>query len=81
MLEDGYLVWRVRREINLDRVRDAERYRLVQAARSTRPRQCRWACRALTWLGRRLVDWGSRLQQRYAARGDPSPLRVANQGH
>jgi hypothetical protein len=80
MFSNAYLVWLVRREINRDRVREAERYRLAQAARPARPRQRRLACRTLTWLGRQLVDWGLRLQERYAAWGDPSPLRVANRG-
>jgi hypothetical protein len=80
MFSNGYVVWMVRRECNLDRVREAERYRLVKQAFDARRRQGRFYCRALTWLGRRLIHWGSYLQERYAILADPGLLGTANQG-
>jgi hypothetical protein len=80
MFPNGYVVWQVRREYNRDRLREAERYRLMKQACLARRRQDRFYCRALTWLGRRLVDWGSHLQERYAALADPGLLGAANQG-
>ena len=34
-------------------------------------------CRALAWLGRRLMIWGAGLQQRYGDRADAAGLRGA----
>jgi hypothetical protein len=56
------------RERHKELLREAERYRLVcqvLAERGTRDRGG-WY-RALAWLGRRLVAWGQRLQERYGA--------------
>ena len=78
MFSNGYVVRRVCRECNRDRVREAEHYRLVKEACRVRRRQDRFACRAMIWIGRRLVDWGSRLQECYAALADPNLLGATN---
>lgn len=52
-------------EHSKDLLREAERYRLVRQALAGRARRDRFHCRALTWLGRRLVAWGWRLQEHY----------------
>jgi len=45
--------------------RDAERYRRIQRLLAGYRRPRHLYCRALSWLGRRLVGWGLRLQERY----------------
>jgi hypothetical protein len=35
-------------------------------------------CRALRWAGRKMVRWGSRLQERYSATGKIPALHPAN---
>ena len=62
----GWMEVVVRRERNEDLRREAERFRLVRQALAGRERHDRFYCRALTWLGRRLVAWGKRLQERYS---------------
>ena len=47
--------------------REAERRRLVLQALAARPRQQRFWYRVMNRLGRRMVRWGQRLQQRYSA--------------
>ena len=79
MFGDGYVVWLVCRERNKDLLREAERYRLVRQVLPARRRHSRFHCRALIWLGRRLVGWGRRLQERYDVVVDASVLRAANQ--
>ena len=79
MFADGYVAWLVRRERNKDLLREAERYRLVQQVLTARRRRGRFYCWALIWLGRRLVGWGRRLQERYDVVVDASVLRAANQ--
>jgi hypothetical protein len=79
MFADGYVAWLVCRERNKDLLREAERYRLVRQTLPVRRRHGRFYCRALIWLGRRLVDWGWRLQERYDVVVDVSVLRAANQ--
>jgi hypothetical protein len=59
-------------------LREAERNRLVRQALAGRERPQRFYCRALTWLGRRLVAWGWHLQARYGPAGAIAPLKVAN---
>lgn len=66
MFENGYLAWRVRREYNRDRVREAERDRLVRQALAARRPRGRLAGRARRWLGRRMVEWGAHLQEQHA---------------
>ena len=61
-----------------DLQREAEGYRLVRQALAGRERRDRFHCRALTWLGRRLVAWGWRLQERYSAAAAAPTLRPAN---
>jgi hypothetical protein len=45
--------------------READRYRLVRLALEASPRRRHFHCRAMGWLGRLLVGWGWRLQERY----------------
>ena len=66
MFGDGYVAWLVCRERNRDLLRQAERYRLVRQALPARHRHGQFHCRALIWLGQRLVDWRRR----------PTDLRV-----
>jgi len=80
MFSNGYVVWRVRRERCRDRLREAERYRLLREACLARRRQDQFYGRALIWLGRCLVQWGLHLQERYAALADSGLLRAADQG-
>ena len=42
--------------------REAERVRPIRSMRGGRQESDRFYARARTWLGRRLVSWGSRLQ-------------------
>ncbi len=58
--------------------REAERYRLVQQVLAGRERGNHFHYRALTWLGRRLIAWGRRLQERYGARAATPTLWVAD---
>jgi len=76
-----FLVYRdffVYREHYKDLLREAERNRLVRQALAGRESRDRFHCRALTWLGRRLVAWGWRLQERYSAATAAPALRAAN---
>jgi hypothetical protein len=73
--EIGFLVHQERYK---DRLHEAERYRLVQQVLTGRERRDRFHCRALTWLGRRLVTWGWHLQERYSAAAAAPTLRTAN---
>ena len=57
----------VHQERNKDLLREAEHYRLVRQALAGRERRERFHCKVLSWLGRRLVAWGVRLQERYGA--------------
>jgi len=60
-----------------DRVREADRARLVKQARVGRDYRNRFYVPMLNWLGRRLVAWGLRLQAcREAAAATPT-LRPA----
>jgi hypothetical protein len=70
--------FRVHRERYKDLLREAERYRLIRPALAGREKRDRFHCRALTWLGRRLVAWGWRLQERYSAAAAAPTLRPAN---
>jgi hypothetical protein len=63
----GWVLVIAQRERHKELLREAERYRLVrQVLAERRPRDRAWV-RALAWLGRRLVAWGQRLQERYGA--------------
>jgi len=79
MFSGGYIVWLVCWEQSKDRLREAERYRLVRQALAGRQGRARFLRRALIWLGRCLVVWGRRLQERYGVVADPSTLCAANQ--
>jgi hypothetical protein len=68
----------VHREHYKDLLREAERARLVRQAWAGQERRNHLYCRPLTWLGRRLVAWGWRLQERYGAVTAAPALRVAN---
>jgi hypothetical protein len=50
-----------------DLLREAERDRLVREKLAGRGGNAGFYCRALIWLGSRLVAWGWRLQERYGA--------------
>jgi hypothetical protein len=92
---DSYVAWLVRREQNKDRLREAERHRRVRQVLAARQQQVLAACQrqalsarkgrdrvlaqALTWLGRCLIVWGQRLQERYGVVVDVPALRAANQ--
>ena|GEM_PF-977222 len=68
----------VQKECRKDLLREVEQYRLVQQALSGRKKYRRFYCRALIWLGHRLVAWGYRLQERYSAATPlPEALHVA----
>jgi len=68
----------VHREHYQDLLHEAEGSRLVRHARAGQERRNHLYCRALTWLGRRLVVWGWRLQERYGAMTAAPALRVAD---
>ena len=68
----------VRREHYKDLLREAERARLVRQMQPGQERRDHFYCRALTWLGRRLVVLGWRLQERYGAAIAAPALRAAN---
>ena len=68
----------VRQEHYKDLLREAEMARFVRRRRAGQGRRNYFYCRALTWLGSRLVVWGWRLQERYGAMAASPALRVAN---
>jgi hypothetical protein len=68
----------VHQEHYKDLLREAERAWLVRQARAGQERRNHLYCRALTWLGGRLVVWGWRLQERCGAMTAAPALRVAN---
>ncbi len=76
----------VRREHYKDLLRQAKRARLVrqrypepvEGMQAGQERRNHFSCRALTWLGRRLVVWGWRLQKRYGAATTAPAFRAAN---
>ena len=50
------------------RVRDAEKWRLIQEAKAARAPQSSTRSRVLRWTGKRLVGVGTYLQNRYGDR-------------
>ncbi len=68
----------VQQERYKDIRREVERDRLVRRMLAGRERRNRFHHRALTWLGRRLIAWGRRLQEQYGARAATPTLRVAD---
>jgi hypothetical protein len=79
MFSDSYVAWLVCREQGKDRLREAERHRLVRQALAGRRGRDRVLPRVLTWLGGYLVAWGQHLQERYGVVVDSPALRAANQ--
>ena len=57
-----------------DLLREADRERIIRQALAGRDRRNHFYCQALTWLGDRLVTWGSRLQERYG----PAPTAICS---
>jgi hypothetical protein len=68
----------VQRERYQDLLREAERHRLVRQVLAGRQQRQRAYCRALNWLGRRMVAWGQRLQEHYGASAKAPALQAAN---
>ena len=68
----------VYREHYKDLLREAEKARLVRQMQAGQERRERFHRRALIWLGRRLVVWGWRLQERYGPAPAAPALRAAN---
>ena len=60
--EKDYLA---RKEYYADQRRAAERWARIRAARAAQDRSERLYAKAISWLGDRLVAWGSRLQEHY----------------
>ena len=54
-----------KQEQHKDLLREAERERLVRAARAGRRRRTRVVGPLLVWLGNLLIAWGERLQARF----------------
>jgi len=71
----------VHQEHYKDLLREAERARLVRQMQAGQERRNHFSCQLLTWLGRRLVVWGWRLQERYDAAIAAPALRAANRTH
>jgi hypothetical protein len=65
MFPDLYTVGRVREEQVKGWLREVERDRLARLAQAGRRRGMGPLCRVLAGLGRRMVAWGVRLQERY----------------
>jgi hypothetical protein len=63
-----------------DMRREADRYRLVRQALAGRRTPYPFHYRAMNWLGRWLVAWGYRLQERYGATGTGPTLQTASCG-
>ena len=65
-------------ERNKESLRRADRYRLAQQALAGHQKRHRLYCRAMNWLGRRLVAWGSHLQERFGVASAIPTLQIAN---
>jgi hypothetical protein len=61
-----------------DRLREAQSNQLVLHELDLRESKDRFHCRVLTWLGRGLVAWGWRLQERYGTMVGVPTLRAAD---
>ena len=61
--------------------REAETYRLIRLAQAGRERRNRFYCQALSWLGKQLVAWGRRLQERYDTAAATLALRPADRAN
>lgn len=65
-------------ELYKDLLREAERERLCRQVAGRKEEGTRFYCRMLIWLGRRLVAWGWRLQERYGAVTETPTTLVAH---
>jgi hypothetical protein len=68
----------VQRERYQDLLREAERHRLVRRALAGHQRRYHFYCRAMNWLGRRMVAWGQRLQEQHSTATAATALQAAN---
>ena len=68
----------VQRERYQDLLREAERHRLARRVLAGRQRRHRCFCRAMNWLGRRMVAWGQRLQEQHSTATAAAALQAAN---
>jgi len=66
------------RERCKDLQRDVESYRLTRLTLAGREKRDRFHCRVLIWLGRRMVAWGRRLQERYGTLVEAPAWQAAN---
>lgn len=66
------------REYYRDQARAAAKHELVRLALKSRVRRDHLGTRALTWLGGRLVQWGTELRERYSEMVAPPLTRSAN---
>ena len=66
----------VHQERRRDLLREAKQERLALQGLAGRNSRARFYCRAMSWLGSRLVAWGRRLQERYGAAAPVPALRM-----
>jgi hypothetical protein len=59
-----------------DLLREAQDRRLIRQAAPADSKPQHFYRRSLAWLGRRLIVWGSRLQQRYGAEKPVSRMQA-----
>jgi hypothetical protein len=64
-LDDFYLAGRTMNMRVAGELSDAESSRLASIALTGRDKTQRLYCGAMSWLGRRLIAWGKRLEARY----------------
>ena len=68
----------VQLERNKELQQRAEKYRLAEQALAGHQKRHRLYCRAMNWLGRRLVAWGWHLQERFGVASAIPTLQTAN---
>ena len=61
-----------------DKARDSETRRQVRASFAGQEQSAGLRCVALLWLGRRLVAWGSQLQEQHTATGQQALSQTYN---
>jgi hypothetical protein len=66
------------REYYRDQARAAAKHQLVRLALESQRQREHLMTRGLTWLGGRLVQWGTNLYERYSGMVSPSLTRPAN---
>jgi hypothetical protein len=64
-MHSNFTYWLVMQQRQADLLREAQQTRLARLALAGRPRHDHFYCRAFVELGRRLVRWGWRLQERH----------------